>query len=133
MQPFRKYFLFLFVILFHPTWTKAEYRAFLLQIKTNKPASAPKAPADQNPPAETSDNPYLIEGPRLVKSSLDPYQYRGYYHLRPEESVTYIDTWRCPGNTGGIKEICKSPKELTATQPDENAAVKSPERKPANN
>ena len=105
--------------------TKAEYRAFLLQIKSPQ------------------------EEARLVKSSLDPFQYIGYYPVRADESITYIDTWRCPGRTGGLQPICKSPKEIarekdetvkadaatntTARKPDETPTSKSLERKPANN
>ncbi len=116
--------LFLFAVcLVIPDWTKAEYRAFLLQIKS--------------PEEET---------PKLVKSSLDPKQYRGYYPLKSNETITYIDTWRCSGRTGGLLPICKSPKELAAekaetdsaaglpsSRPDETTTSKSPERKPANN
>lgn len=69
----------------------AEYRAFLLEI------------------TEGQDK-------RLVKSSLDPEQYRGYYPVSENAQITYIDTWMCYGRTGGVHEICPSPTEIKNRQ-----------------
>ncbi len=36
---------------------------------------------------------------RVVLSTLDPNQYRGYYPAKPGEKITYRQSWRCKGNT----------------------------------
>jgi hypothetical protein len=46
---------------------------------------------------------------RVVLSTLDPNQYRGYYPVKPDEKITYRQTWRCRGNTSGFKPICPKP------------------------
>lgn len=66
----------------------AEYRVFLLRI------------------AKRSD----AQDYRLVTSTLDPLQYPGYYPLKPDELITYDDTWLCRGHTGYEKPICPNPK-----------------------
>ncbi len=65
----------------------AEYRVFLLEIKNN----------------ETQDV-------RLVESTLDPHQYARYYPLQANERVSYQQTWRCFGRTGGMQPACPNPK-----------------------
>ena len=104
-----KYFLNLSLILLlglssYSTSVLAEYRAFHLKITS----------ADGK---NTS----------FIKSSLDPIQYRYYYTVKETEIVTYVDTWRCPGRTGGLQPICNNPKDLPIIPP------KSPERAPASN
>jgi hypothetical protein len=47
---------------------------------------------------------------RVVLSTLDPNQYRGYYPVKPSEKVTYRQTWRCKGNTSDYKAICPKPE-----------------------
>lgn len=88
-------FLF-FAFLLMPLFSQAEYRVFLLKIEKVSPTATP---ADSVPPAY-----------RLVESTLDPLQYPGYYPVAADERVTYIETWRCKGNTSGFKPHCPNPK-----------------------
>jgi len=76
---------FLIPLLLFPTIAQAEYRAFELVI-TNKVTGTEK----------------------VILSSLDPDQYRGYHALDPNEIITYRDTWMCRGNTAD-KPICAKP------------------------
>ena len=46
---------------------------------------------------------------RNVISSLDPFQYPGYYDLRQDEVVLYTDTWMCYGDTSYHKQYCPKP------------------------
>ncbi len=71
--------LFLFVA------AQAEYRAFELVITNN-----------------------VTGHERIVLSSLDPDQYRGYHPLDANETINYRDTWMCKGNTAE-KNICAKP------------------------
>lgn len=66
----------------------AEYRVFVLKISKRAPAS----------------------DSRLVTSTLDPEQYRGYYPVALDEDITYIETWRCYGRTDNFKDFCPNPK-----------------------
>ncbi len=47
---------------------------------------------------------------RVVISTLDPGQYRGYYPVAYSENVTYRGTWRCKGNTSNFKPVCPKPE-----------------------
>jgi hypothetical protein len=47
---------------------------------------------------------------RVVISTLDPNQYRGYYPISPQEKVAYRTTWMCRGNTSDFRTICPNPK-----------------------
>jgi hypothetical protein len=87
----------------------AEYRAFLLEIKSADGQST-----------------------RTVKSNLDPLQYPAFYPLKTGETISYTDTWMCEGRTGG-KPLCKSPKEVAAEAAgaDETSLEPVPERAPA--
>lgn len=98
---------FFFVLLSHSA--HAEYRVFVLKISKRAPASA-EAPAGM--PTPSSDY-------RLVHSTLDPEQYRGYYPVAQDEDITYIDTWRCYGRTDNFKDFCPNPKA-------QNAALTAP-------
>lgn len=51
-------------------------------------------------------------GKRVVLSTLDPQQYRGYHTIQPNEKIRYISTWRCPGRTSS-KDYCPNPKAKT--------------------
>jgi hypothetical protein len=85
----------------------AEYRVFVLKIaKRASASSSAKASADQSPPIE--------QDYRLVNSTLDPEQYRGYYPVGLDEDITYIDTWRCYGRTDNFKDLCPNPKAQNA-------------------
>ena len=80
---------------------QAEYRVFVLKI--SKRATDPKAPPSQDF--------------RLVTSTLDPDQYRGYYPVALDEVVTYTDTWICEGRTDGFKDFCPNPKGQKDAEP----------------
>ena len=112
MKTFRLTFLFYTLLIAPWSSTKGEYRAFLLEIKS--------------PDTET---------PRLVRSSLDHLQYHYYYPVRANESVRYIETWRCPGRTSGLAPVCKSPKEIAAEKTEapgaDSAPLQTPEQTPA--
>lgn len=51
---------------------------------------------------------------RTVMSTLDHLQYEHYNAGYGIQKVTLIDTWYCPGDTGG-REICKKPKARKPT------------------
>ncbi len=68
----------------------AEYRSFLLQIKSSDGKES-----------------------KIVKSTLDPDQYRGYFPTAPTDQITYLETWKCKGNTANLP-MCKSPREIAA-------------------
>lgn len=53
----------------------------------------------------------LIENPSTQSSrhhisTLDPDQYPGYYPVNSGERVTYVQTWKCKGNTSEFRAIC---------------------------
>ena len=92
-------FLILNLLIIHTA--RAEYRAFLLRI------------------SEKSGDF------KIIKSTLDPLQYKTYFTVPDDAIVTYDDTWMCYGRTEG-QPICPSPKELlpqattdTAQSPEE--------------
>jgi hypothetical protein len=96
------FFLFLFA-----SSAQAEYRVFVLKIGKRAPASSSaNATTDKSPPAQ--------QDYRLVHSTLDPEQYRGYYSVGLDEYITYIETWRCYGRTGDFKDLCPNPKAQNA-------------------
>ncbi len=84
--------LFLFIILIPSPAAFAEYRAFVLQIKS-------------------PDGTVTREFP----STLDPDQYRGYYPVQANERISYVETWRCPGRTGDFQPICPNPRAALVT------------------
>ena len=81
--------LFYFFILFFYGMAPAtaEYRVFKLQFLNSKTKQT-----------------------RQIQSTLDPQQYQGIYPLPPDETVTYVQTWRCRGNTSLFKPHCQSPE-----------------------
>ncbi len=63
---------------------------------------------------------------RVVISNLDPRQYRKYYPVKLDESVTYRDTWMCRGNTSHFKPTCPKPDDDSPRAPTtEGPAAKS--------
>ncbi|MBL7545806.1 MAG: hypothetical protein JNL11_18460 [Bdellovibrionaceae bacterium] len=97
--------VFLFLLLKQPCW--AEYRVFELEITTYSEADKsidPTLSVQSTPPEEI--------GQRIVISTLDPEQYRGYHTVQPNEHVRYIATWRCRGRTS-YKDYCPNPKVKT--------------------
>lgn len=81
-----------------PQGASAEYRAFELKISKKLP-----------------DGKLDPQAYRLVLSTLDPFQYAGYYIVRDNEVVQYTRTWMCPGRTDE-RPLCPDPK-LTAENP----------------
>lgn len=75
----------IFLLIGNSAW--GEYRAFELVIK----------------------NPTTGQE-RIVISTLDPQQYRGYYPVSSEETVTYKSTWKCYGSSPHLTPICSNPK-----------------------
>lgn len=47
---------------------------------------------------------------KQVETTLDPEQYIGFYPLRQGEEISYIETWRCWGNTNSFKAHCPNPR-----------------------
>lgn len=76
-----------FLILLTLVSARAEYRVFVLEITNTQDGSI-----------------------RTIKSTLDPDQYRKIHLLKNNETIQYVDTWRCPGFTGQLKPLC--PKTL---------------------
>ncbi|MBL7671097.1 MAG: hypothetical protein JNM39_11500 [Bdellovibrionaceae bacterium] len=100
----------------------AEYRVFVLKISRAPAAvlapdsSLEKTPLDIPPSAPNLNIPPPAPNPkapapasRLIQSTLDPNQYPGYYPLEKDESIVYVDTWKCPGRTGDFKPLCQRP------------------------
>lgn len=79
-------FLFLIIIIL-TEYSWAEYRVFKLIIKD----------------AETGLT-------REVLSTLDPFQYVGYYPVKDSESIDYTETWRCFEDSSHFKDYCPNPK-----------------------
>lgn len=46
---------------------------------------------------------------RIVRSTLDPFQYPGYYAVKNNESVLYQSTWMCWGDTSQLQPLCENP------------------------
>jgi len=59
---------------------------------------------------------------RVLISTLDPNQYRGYHPVKYTEVVQYRATWMCKGNTAG-KPVCAQPEDQPERAP---AAVPTP-------
>ncbi len=55
---------------------------------------------------------YMIEQKdqqvKILTSSLNPQAYRA-YKGHPQQKLTLMRTWICPGQTGGLKQTCPSP------------------------
>ncbi len=102
-----KYFVYFFLGLFFLSFSsQAEYRAFLLKITSADGTSF-----------------------REVISTLDPWQYVGYFPLATGESIQYTRTWKCMGRTND-RPICPAP-EAGAPNFDTNSAAPPPAAAPA--
>ena len=77
----------IFTAILYSPLGNAEYRVFLLEIKNKN-----------------------TQDVRLVESTLDPHQYARYYALQSNEGISYQQTWRCFGRTGGMQPFCPNPK-----------------------
>lgn len=85
-----KYFVYFFLGLFFLSFSsQAEYRAFLLKITSADGTSF-----------------------REVISTLDPWQYVGYFPLATGEGILYTRTWKCMGRTND-RPICPAPEAGT--------------------
>ena len=82
-------FILLSVFLLFSINVTAEYRVFTLQITNNK----------------TNEVTQFDE-------TLDPDQYQSFYGLKSDETITYINTWKCPGNTSMNKPLCSQQLDL---------------------
>ena len=65
----------------------AEYRVFKLQFTNSKTSQV-----------------------RQIQSTLDPEQFQYLYPTNPAETLTYVQTWRCKGNTNNYQAHCQSPE-----------------------
>ena len=72
--------------------TKAEYRAFLLEISNS----------------ETGQS-------KRVTTTFDHIQYPSYYPLSSRESIQYVDSWMCWENTNKMRPICPQPEREPAS------------------
>ena len=82
---------------------QAEYRAFLLRI-------------------EKLDNPAISHE---FLSTLDPFQYVGYFPIQADERILYVKTWMCKGRTDN-RPICPNPQDSAPTEGDNAAGVPAP-------
>ena len=89
--------LFIILLTMVSISAQAEYRMFVLKITNNK--------------TQKSQTRY---------STMDPLQYKTIYPLSADESIEYVDTWRCKGNTSGFKVHCAKPPEKIAENQSEN-------------
>lgn len=78
----------------------AEYRVFVLKITNSK--------------TQHSQTRY---------STMDPLQYKTIYPLSADETIEYVDTWKCKGHTGGFRAHCSKPPEKIS----ENQSETSPQ------
>ena len=103
--------LFLFILLLGstmaPVAAQAEYRVFVLKI------------------TKTSKDPSVPASSRTLESTLDPDQYRGYYTVEADETVSYTDTWRCRGRTNDLP-LCPNPRNPASTQGPDSASNSTP-------
>ena len=67
----------------------AEYRVFVLKITNTKTLEV-----------------------KTVNSTLDPEQYKSFYLMTPDETITYVNTWRCRGATRDYKALCEGPAQI---------------------
>lgn len=108
------------VLSFLSSQALAEYRAFELKI------------------SKKSDPTQF----RLLTSTLDPFQYAGYFIVKEDELVQYTRSWMCRGSLGRTSEqpICPDPNQVPeAEAPLAEQAPSGPEptapieRAPASN
>ncbi len=64
---------------------------------------------------------------RSVKSTLDQFQYSEYYPLNAGESIEYVTSWMCMGNTNHHKAICANPQgDTTQNQNPASPDLRTP-------
>ena len=91
------YRLFSILLLVFGPAALGEYRVFLLEISTPNP------------------DPKLPPIVRTVESNLDPEQYIRYYPLKPNELISYKQTWMCFGRTDNMTPYCPNPKRTPSS------------------
>ena len=52
----------------------------------------------------------------VITSTLDPVSYLSYHGGAQSIKINLLRTWMCKGHTGGQREHCKSPLELSMNQ-----------------
>jgi hypothetical protein len=62
---------------------------------------------------------------RVVISNLDPRQYRRYFPVKLDETITYRNTWMCKGNTSHMKPTCPAPKDGEEPAPNTSQSPKA--------
>ena len=65
---------------------------------------------------------------KVVLSTFDHIQYKGYYYLGSNIQVLYDTSWMCWGNTSYHKPICPQPEDEEETGPTANSVT--PETNP---
>jgi len=94
--------IFLMAFIFYSQLLFGEYRVFVLKIENSK--------------NQTS---------KIIKSTLDPQQYKSIYLLNSDETITYVDTWRCLGATRDFTPLCRSPKNQKQIQQTDSQNVQN--------
>jgi len=84
---------FLIYLFFYSQLSFAEYRAFTLLITNNK-----------------------LGTNKQFDSTLDPDQYKFFFPITSDETIHYIDTWLCKGNTSRLDQICTKPNRQPSSQ-----------------
>ncbi len=111
----------------------AEYRVFLLKI-TKKVAppitenpSQPTTTSPETPAASTQQDSAAPSPDKTFLSTLDPEQYKDLHPLSADETISYTETWRCFGRTGGGIPLCPNPKAAPAPNPPTSDQASGPE------
>jgi len=60
----------------------------------------------------------------LVTSTLDPVSYQSYHGGVDTIKIDLVRSWKCPGYTGGGKDLCKSPTEALLEKIDDKKGKK---------
>lgn len=81
----KQWWLLFFISIF-TDGVHAEYRVFKLQLTNTKTKQV-----------------------RQIQSTLDPDQYKSLYEPK-DETITYVQTWRCKGSTDHFAPHCQSPE-----------------------
>lgn len=87
-------FIALIMAIFFTNSVHAEYRVFTLHIENNKNQTV-----------------------RQVETTLDPEQFIDFYPLKPDEKISYVETWRCQGRTDFFKPHCDNPRLNISLEP----------------
>lgn len=85
-----RYFSALILFLAFPIESFAEYRAYRLKITNSATGQE-----------------------RIVTSTMDHIQYPDYFPVQAFETISYIESWMCRGNTSNYKLICAPPSTRT--------------------